>query len=415
MEPSHLLKYLEDNYPISPQQFDSLQYKITEHFYFFGNHFRNPRELSKQEHNLSIRKHLRDLFILFKIVNRSKIQNNKKTILSSSYFSVNNELKKLEYNVYCPSWGITEDRDVLTSFKILKASNNIIKQFSTQSFNELLDKDFLAELVSFEKMLKAFFVNNKINSVVVPADVEYFSNISIRVSKEINIPSFIFLHGLPHAIKNCDYNRSDYLIVWGNRTKEHYIRNGMDANKIFVSGHPSFKSFKEQELKFDFDNIVVLTKSVSGTDFGDRANSILYLHSVEKILKKNGIKNAKVRPHPGENPNWYMNFINTDFYKIDTDKNIKNASLVIGPTSSVFLESIYYGINYIVYEPIVNNLDFTGCMLLSPFDGSDEKVPVANTENEFDYIMRNKIRVDSSCFSEYCKVSFDMSFIKKLI
>ena len=417
MEPSHIISYLKDNYPIKAEQLDSLQFGLTEHLYFFGDHFKNPKEISSINFRYASRKFLKYLFVLYKIYQNKNIPAGKNTILSNSYFSINTELKNLGYNVYCPSWSMSPDRNVLTSFEILTAGEKITKQFRDLDFNELLSPAFLEEIAIFEKKMKAFFVEQKISSIFVPADVDFFSNLSIKVCKVIGVPSFIFLHGLPQAIEICKNNRSDYLIVWGEKIKDNYIKDGMNPDKIFVSGHPFYKDFKTTEVKFGLDNIVVLTKSVSGTDFGDRANSILYLYSIEKVLKKLGVKAVNLRSHPGENPKWYMKFVNKGFYRIDSSgsKSIKKASVVIGPTSSVLLESVYYGINYLVYEPIVQGLDFTGRRLFSPFDGSDARVSVANTEDQLEYMIRNKIKIDPSFFTEYSKTPFDLSFVKKLI
>ena len=170
--------------------------------------------------------------------------------------------------------------------------------------------------------------------------------------------------------------------------------------------------------------MLVLTKSIVGAHhsdgviLGDRANLILYLYSVEKILKSLGINCVRFRPHPSENENWYLKFINKDFYKFDNEnlqKSIQNSSLIIGPTSTVFLESLYYGVNYVVYEPSINNIEITNCQLVSPFDGTDPKIPVAKTEDELEYILKNKILVDPTCFNDYISTPFDLSFVKKLI
>jgi len=418
MEPSRIISYLKDNYPITPEQLDNIQAVLTAHLYFFGDHFKYPLEVPSERIKNTHRKYLRYLFILYKIYQNKKTPAGKKIILSSSYFSVNDELKYLGFQVYCPCWEMTKDRDVLTSLNIFLSSERIAERFNDLDFNELLSPAFIEEISAFEEKLRLFYHDKKISSVFVPADVPFFSNLSIKVCRELNIPSFIFLHGLPQDMPNSRYTRSDYLIVWGEKIKENYIKDGMNPDKIFVSGHPSYKDFRIRELKFELDDIIVLTKSVSGSDFGDRANSILYLYSIEKVLKKIGVMSATLRPHPGENAKWYMKFVNKNFYRIDNNrsaKSIRKASLIIGPTSSVLLESIYNGINYLVYEPIVKGLDFTGCRLFSPFDGSDTRVPVAKNEDDLEFTIRNKIKIDPSFFTEYSKIPFDLSFVKKLI
>lgn len=418
MEPSQIIAYLKDNYPIEAEKLDSIQVVLTEHLYYFGDHFRFPRERSSHDFTRSIRNYLRFLFVNYKIYqNRQKGAGNQ-IILSSSYFNVNQELKDLGYQVYCPSWEMTADRDVLTSRHIFSASEKIANKLMNLNFNEILSKPFLDEIAFFERDLKSFYKEQHIAALFLPSDVPFFSNLSIRVCRELGIPSFIFLHGLPQDMPNSRYYRSDYLIVYGEKIKEIYVKDGMNPNKIFVSGHPSYKDFRQKELKFSLDNIIVLTKSVSGTDFGDRGNSILYLYSVEKTLRKLGVKSVTLRPHPGENPAWYSRFINTDFYNLSnrrSTRSIHEASLIIGPTSSVLLESIDKGINYLVYEPVINGREYTGRRVFPPFDGSDSRVPVATTEEDLEYLIRNRIKVDSSFFGDYSQLPFDLSFVKKLI
>lgn len=418
MEPSQILKYLKENYFTEAEKLDSIQVVLKEHFYFYGCHFRFPKERFSYNFIRLIKKYLRYLFIYYKIYQNRQANNGNQIILSSSYFSINEELKNLGFQVYCPSWEMTADRDVLSSRHIFLASERIAKKLNTYNFNEVLSKTFLEEITLFERDLKSFYKEKKIEALFLPSDTPFFSNLSIRVCRELGIPSFIFLHGFPQDTPNSRYKSSDYLIVYGKKIKEIYIKEGMNPDKILVSGHPSYKIFEQKELKFNLDKIIVLTKSVSGTDFGDRANSILYLYSVEKVLRKLNVKSVTLRPHPGENPVWYSKFLNTDFYNIDNKKSVKHineSSLVIGPTSSVLMESIYLGINYLIYEPIINSLDFTGRRVFPPFDGSDNRVPVAKNEEDLEYLINNRIMVDPSFFGDYSQIPFDLSFVKKLV
>jgi hypothetical protein len=155
-----------------------------------------------------------------------------------------------------------------------------------------------------------------------------------------------------------------------------------------------------------------------GVLLANRANLILYLYSLEKILRRFGIKSVRFRPHPSENADWYLKFLNKDFYKLDRGnitESIQKSTLVIGPTSTVFLESLYYGINYVVYEPAIKNIDLVNCPLVPPFDGEDLKVPVAKDETGLEYILKNKVMVDPSWFDDYITTPFDLSFVKNLI
>jgi len=317
-----------------------------------------------------------------------------------------------------------KDRKVLNNLDIFLRTEKIKNKLRNSNFNELLQKDFLVEIDQFEEKLSLLFQKRKIKSLFVPNDVSFFENISIHLCKQIGIPSFIFLHGLPGRYNNIDENRSDYLIVWGKRIKENYIKAGLSPDKIFISGHPYYKQIHLDPLKFSFENILVLTKSLNGAQhsdgviLGDRSNLLLYLFSIERILKRFGVNSVRFRPHPSENENWYLKFINKDFYVFDKgnlQQSILNSTLIIGPTSTVFLESLYCGVNYVVYEPALNNIDLINCPLVPPFDGNDSKVPVSKDEAEFEYILKSKSGVNPSCISDYITTPFDLSFVKDLI
>jgi len=229
---------------------------------------------------------------------------------------------------------------------------------------------------------------------------------------------------LPGRYNSFDDNRSDFLIVWGEKIKENYINVGVNPNKIYVSGHPYYKTLNTLNLKFSFDDILVLNNSIDGAHhsdgiiMGDRGNSILYLFSIERELKRLGVKSVRFRPHKEENIDWYYKFINDDFFKPDVNnfsESLKRSTLIIGPTSTVFLESIYYGVNYLVYEPSNEGKNLLNQQLVPPFDGSDSRTPVAKTEDDLKYVLKNKTKVDTSIFSDYISSPFDLSFVKNLI
>lgn len=155
-----------------------------------------------------------------------------------------------------------------------------------------------------------------------------------------------------------------------------------------------------------------------GVRLTDRGNLILYLYMVQSVLKKFGVKRVRFRPHPSENSAWYFKFIDKDFYQVDHEnlqKSLQKSTIVIGPTSTVFLETLYNGVNYVCFEPSWNGMDLTNFELVPPFDGSDERLPVAKNEEQLECIIKEKTKVDISIFNEYIKTPFDLSFVKSMI
>lgn len=424
MHYSYLIDYLKDH-TTGPYRdlLDALKYELDQNIYYYGDQFKYPKERYSAKSMQGLKRVAKRWFVSYKIIRNQHRTGDKKNILSNAYFTVNEELKKLDYRVFCPSWNMAADKNVLTDMDLFVSSERIKVQIQNSNFNRLVSHDFLSEVQQYKEQLRDFY-KRTLNALVVPNDMSFFENLSIRVCRELQIPSFVFLHGLPGRYNGIDDNRSDYLLVWGDKIKENYIRAGMDADKIMVSGHPYYKEFSERELKFSLENILIITKAMSGSQhsdkirLGDRGNLVLYLCAIENTLKRLGVKSVRFRPHPSENADWYLKFINTDFFHVDRlqlNDSISSASLIIGPASTVFLESIYRGVNYTVFEPLHEGMDLFQFNLVPPFDGSDTRIPVAKNEEELYYLLKSQEKVKPSFFREYIKTPFSLDFIQNLI
>jgi hypothetical protein len=269
-----------------------------------------------------------------------------------------------------------------------------------------------------------WYSSANIAALIVPNDQSFFELLNILIFRDIKKPSFIFLHGLPCRYNIYDENQTDYLIVWGEKIKEHYTDVGFDPKKIFVSGHPYYKPKQKTILRNSLENILIITKSTEGAQYrdkvriADRGNLVLYLYSIQNVLQKIGVKHVRLRPHPSESSAWYFQFLDKNFFRLDAlelSKSLDQSSLVIGPTSSVLLQSLYHDVNYLIYEPTINNLNLIGFSLVPPFDGSNKKVPAAQNEQELSELLKDKISIDPSVINDYIQTPFDISFIKRLI
>ena len=110
-----------------------------------------------------------------------------------------------------------------------------------------------------------------------------------------------------------------------------------------------------------------------------------------------------------------MEYLNPDFFIPDTsilNDSIQKATLIIGPTSTIFLESLYRGKNYVIYELCNGDLDIFNQKLVPPFDGREENIPVAKSEGELYIILIENKRVDFQILESYFKSKFDLSFTK---
>lgn len=429
MQNFYLIDYIKENLQIDQTLLESIKYELDQHIYYYGNQFKHPKEryedfadkISKER----IKKVLIHYMVLISCVFKHNFNNNgNKNILSNAYFSTNEELKKLNFNVYNPPWSIGRNFEFLANREIFREVEYFKESFANKSFTDLINQEFIDDIQLFESKLEQYFIDSQIDALFVPNDMAFFESITINIFKQISRPSFIFLHGLPGRYNSVDENKTDYLIVWGDKIKEHYIRAGIDRDKIFVSGHPYYKELKCRDLMSNLDAPLIITKSMNGAQHNDkvrltdRGNLILYLYMIQAVLRKLGIDHVRFRPHPSENSAWYLKFIDKDFFQVDRgdlSNSLKKSTIVIGPTSTVFLEAIYYGVNYVCFEPCQNDIDLINFNPVPPFDGSDERLPMAKNEEQLEKILKDKTKVDVSIFEDYIKMPFDLSFVKSMI
>ena len=151
----------------------------------------------------------------------------------------------------------------------------------------------------------------------------------------------------------------------------------------------------------------------------DRGNSIVYLMMIENVLKRMNVTSVKLRLHPSESSDWYYKHLNADFFRPDNgplSKSLNNATLVIGPTSSTFVDALMFGVNYVVYEPgLSKNRDIFNHFIGYPFNGSEQRVPVAASEKALEVILVNKHGIDPSILPELVHNSFNLSTVLELI
>jgi len=426
VERTTLLSYLKKEHILNEEMYDCLKYDLNKHLYYYGDHFKRPLEkVIREKRSEKIKNTLRELNA--KNYSFQKIKNfdpSRPLIISNAYFTINDELSAIGYNTISPPWITSLKNNGLYDKSLITLSFKIRGLLEWADFNYLISPDFISLIEEFRNKFKNFLLTNKVAALVVPNDESFFENITIKICKELSIPTFIFLHGLPGVYNGVDGNRSDYLIVWGEKIKALFGKSGIDRKKIFISGHPYYKNMTAGNLRFSLDDIVVLTKALvwsphnDSVALSDRGQVILYLKMIETVLRKLKVKKVRLRPHPSEDIKWYHRFVNSNFFEADIlglDDSLNNASLVIGPTSSVFLESMYRGVNYVVFEPLLNGKDMTSQFPVPPFDQSDNRVPVANDETSLQRILEHKLTVDTMILQEYIHPSFDVRFMKDLI
>jgi len=420
-----LLEWLKKEQVLNNEWYDCLRYELDKHVYYYGNHFKRPLESLQTDKKEKAKYELKRFAAKTKgMFSKKQFDKSKPVVISNAYFNFNEELSATSTHVIQPPWVVNLDSWKYYDADLITLCAKIKKLFAFAPFNYLASKEFINVLEDFSGKFKSFILKEKISALVVPDDESIFENLSIRIFKELNLPTFIFLHGLPGRYNSIDVNRSDYLIVWGKKLKELYVSNGMDEKKIFIAGHPAYKKFDNSQLRFSFENVLILTKTITGSPhsdgviLNDRGNLIVYLLSIQKVLQKLGVKQVRLRPHPSENIEWYMKFLDKNFFIPDTE-NLQNSlaqsSLVIGPVSSVFLEALFYKVNYLVYEPMYNGKSILNLSIAPPFEGTDNRIPVAYDEDALLKLLCEKKCADTDLLPDYIQTPFDISFIKPLL
>lgn len=411
----YLLDYLRQSGRIRGSYFESLRYEFDRRIYHYGSHFNG--EYSTQSYLKIVKQRWYEKARAFV---RRGMKLKKVDIQSNAYLVLNNELIQTGYSVILPPWR----GEVLSdSFYVLKKVRSLENFFLKNEFNDILSKECMALVEATEAGLRAYY--NRIRALIVPYDIVFFENLSIKLFREAGKPSFVFLHGLPGRYNSIDDQRADHLLVWGSAIKDHYVRAGGNPEKIHVVGRPGMPADPRPLRTASFDNVLVLTKSIPGaqpitgeTHLSDRGNLIVYLYMVQDALRSLGVRQARFRPHPSENGRWYLNYIDNSFYRLDTtplQDSLESSTLVIGPTTTVFLDALYAGREYCVFEPSDDGIDLINYSLVPPFDGSDPRVPVATDVDSLRSNLREGRHADQAVLDDYITRPFDLSILKTII
>lgn len=422
----YILNYIKENSedPIISKYIEYFKVELDWHFYNYGD---NMSKKYLRAYKSTLTSKIQYIYKLLQSVSSRSIDNNsfkkvltfldipKKSLFEagiSGYGSIFNPIGNFK------SLGICQYK------RLRRIINDIIYRFN---FNQIVDNVSVFKYIdSHIDVLCDYYSSYGISGVFMNTDEYFINKYHLEIFKKINKPSFIFSHGLPGIYsKNVD-NKSDYLLVWGEQIKLNYIKYGFDPNKIYVVGNPKYPLFPNKiKLRNTLKDVLVFTSSSVAWhqhewfDFPiyDRSNIVLFLNSIMKVLKQNGVSHSRVRPHPSVNKNWLKKYIDPSFYTIDNKSlsdSLSSASIAIGPSSTTLLDSMVNGVNYIVYEPSEDGNKMNGNRCVPPFDGTEEYINVANSEEELDVLLRGKYQNDVRLLEKYMS-PFDLKCIKKLL
>ena len=426
----YLIKYLVDtaDNELSKKYIDFFKAELDWHMYISETHmseaYYKNRAIGMNEKLKRLYQYANALFIQ----SNTKQSNNIKVLSTLKLPQKDtHSLSQLGFDSYSPIWHPLRKKYIFGDYKTLKWHKNIQNRIRNDDFHLFLDSKFHEELETFQQYLLAQYQEQDFRALFLYTDQYFYSKYSIDIFKKMNRPSFVFTHGMPGMYSKEVDNRSDYLMVWSEKIRKNYIDVGFDPSKVKVVGHPLYKNLdKVKSLRSDLSDILIIPVSsvtwhqheYDNTVVNDASMVLLYLYKVQKVLMRLGIKKARYRPHPSINKKWIHPFLDPEFYVCDTEvltRSLGKSSLVIGANSTVVLEALMQGVNYIAFDPKdENGVNMSGYKSVPPFDGTEEKLMLAKDEPELENMLKSNAMTDYRLVHDFIE-DFDLSVLMELI
>ncbi len=408
----YIVPYLQNKIS-NPTIADALKQDIERRYYHYGNHFKSPFENNNFKFKESLKINLRRLLVDLKsrLFILSMPQD---SIISNAYVSAGQTVNSSKFNFVRPPWSSSMSNKIYGDLSLIQLCERFKQTLNNAALIEFLSNDFLEEANTLYQMLENYYNNPKIVAGLFPYDIGFFECISIDILKKLKKPSVVYLHGIPGVYEQDLYTRGEHLFVYGNQIKENFKLVEYPQSNIHVVGYP-IEINCTNNLKNSFDNILVLGMSMPGSHFSDRTpelydrgHLIYFPYIIQDVLQGLGVKSATFRPHPSERIEWYLQHIDSNFYKVDSGERITTAisksTLVIGPTSSVALEAIALGVNFICFEPF----DIYRKWLVPPYDGTDTDLVTCFSPDELRFNLINKKTSNQNLVRKYLDDSFSL-------
>src|SRR6266540_2709285 len=87
-----------------------------------------------------------------------------------------------------------------------------------------------------------FFASARASALITMCDTLWHEYVMTMVARRSGVRTYTNLHGDPAVLVNLIPVASDLVFVWGDRSREHLIRNGVPAERVVISGNPKFDS-----------------------------------------------------------------------------------------------------------------------------------------------------------------------------
>ncbi|MFT5892160.1 MAG: hypothetical protein ACI9Y7_002270 [Dokdonia sp.] len=427
---TYLIKYLVDtaDNELSKKYIDFFKAELDWQMYISETHMSEAYYRNKAIGMNEKLKRLYQYANALSILSNTKQSNNIK-VLSTLKLpqKETHSLSQLGFDSYSPIWHPLRKKNIFGDYKTLKWHKSIQDKIRNDDFHAFLNPKFHEALETFQQYLLAQYQEQDFRALFLYTDQYFYSKYSIDIFKKMDRPSIIFTHGMPGIYSQEVDNRADYLMVWSEKIRNNYLNAGFEPSKVKVVGHPLYTNLdKEKSLRSDLSDVLIIPVSsvtwhqheYNNTVVNDASMVVLYLYKVQKVLLRLGIKKARYRAHPSINKKWIQSFLDPNFYQLDTDAlttSLNKSSLVIGANSTVVLEALMQGVNYIAFDPKdEHGVNMSGYKSVPPFDGTEGKLMMAENESELEKMIKANAMTDYSMVHDFIQ-DFDLTPLKDII
>ncbi len=403
-----------------------VKYEFDKHLYYYGAHFsagydrtvlgRNPEQYQAEL--------LRLYWKLQPTVQAELTQKHFPTdrvpcLFSNAYFGWERSFADLGVRLVRSVWTEADSGNVLAA--ALNNQCRAVNELFRSGMSIFYQRAFHDILRSIADNLEQYYAGHPSAGLMLPFTNGFFEGLSSDIFRRLGKPVFLCIHGLPARF---DWwirgeHPIDYIVVWGEAMKRRIVATGRDPATVLTSGHPTYSGRPFLPITSKLDRVLVLGFPQNGAPlldtphYHDRSLALDYVWRVQATLKQLGVTRARLRPHPSESTAWYRSQIDPSFFELDEvqvcAESLKASTLVIGPTSTVLLDSLVLGINYVTFWPAFRHYNPTGDVAFDPdlpFDGSDARFPVARDETQLLRLLRKRATVDGRALTDYIGETF---------
>lgn len=98
----------------------------------------------------------------------------------------------------------------------------------------------VCSVIQFIDYYNMFLNNVKVSAIMTMSDRHFNEYLITMVSRQKSIPTFTNQHGEFTDLFDYLPIISDVIFVWGERSRDHIIKNGVPPEKVVISGNPKF-------------------------------------------------------------------------------------------------------------------------------------------------------------------------------